>query len=100
MIGSQWLLGASEQWSLDWWIIGGGYGSATPTFEASASNVDLNAADQATMKKAIETDFTGFNYIGFSNPKVETNNHGFKVTLPNVPVVGFRGFGLCLGYKF
>lgn len=89
MLGSQWLLG--DKWTLDWWIIGAGFGSQEGVYEATG---DFSGQDQIDIKEEFETIETPGVDI-----EVETSNTATKVTLsPKFPAI--RGFGLCLGYRF
>jgi hypothetical protein len=89
MLGSQFLLG--EKWTLDWWIIGAGFGSQKGEYEATGIFSDQ---DQLDIKKEVES-------IDSDAVKVtaETSATSTKLTVePNFPA--FRGFGLCFGYRF
>ena len=88
MLGSQWLLG--EHVTLDWWIIGAGFGSATATVTGSGN---FDATQRADLTHEMET----FDVPGTVTATVTSNSISaeYKTGLP-----AFRGFGLCLGYKF
>ncbi len=89
MLGSQWLLG--DKWTLDWWIIGAGFGSQEGVYEGTG---DFSAQDQIDIQDEVESiDTPGVDV------EVETSSTTTKVTIsPKFPA--FRGFGLCLGYRF
>jgi hypothetical protein len=89
MFGSQWLLG--DKWTLDWWIAGAGFGKQEGTYDGEGT---FSAQDQQDIQDEIgQIDTPG------ADVKVETSSTLTKVTVsPNFPA--FRGFGLCVGYRF
>jgi hypothetical protein len=89
MFGAQWTLG--DNWVLDWWILGAGFGSQ----KASISGTGQFSADnQADIKESIaDIDMPGIDLTTTVTSSSVTVD--YKSTLP-----AFRGFGLCLGYRF
>lgn len=98
LIGAQWILG--KHVSLDWWIIGGGFGRARVVLEAASSSVNMSSKDQQEVKDQLESDFSGVQFLGYSAPQVETTNNSVKMTIKGLPMTSFRGLGLCLGIAF
>ena len=98
MIGSQWIIG--EHFSLDWWILGGGAGSAKVTAQAASSTANMSPQDQADLKKEIEGLYDEPNILNLSNPVVTTTATSFKMVFNGVPMRSIRGFGICLGFAF
>jgi hypothetical protein len=89
MLGSQFLLG--ENWTLDWWIIGAGFGSQKGEYTATGTFSDQDQQDIKTEVGTIDSDAI--------KVSVETSATSAKITMePKFPA--FRGFGLCLGYRF
>ncbi len=97
MIGSQWIIG--DHFSIDWWIIGAGFGKADLEMRADGQGFTLDQDAQDELKKQLEREFAAASFIG-SKPVVETTATSAKVTIPNLPMRSIRAFGLCLGYAF
>lgn len=90
MFGSQWNLG--EHMTLDWWILGFGFGSQKATIAGSGNFDPLEQQDLRNDIADIDNDVPGdLTYTVTSN----TISVSYKYSSPAV-----RGFGLCLGYKF
>ena len=89
MLGSQWLLG--EKWTLDWWIIGAGFGSQKGEYEGTGTFSNQDQTDIQNEVNSID--------LPVADVAVTTSSSSVKVTIePKYPA--FRGFGLCLGYRF
>ena len=89
MLGSQWLL--SDRMTLDWWILGAGFGSQKADYTGKG---DFDADDQQDIKDSFE-DIN----VGGIDASVVTSSTQIDVTVKNNwPAV--RAFGLCLGYRF
>ena len=89
MLGSQWLLG--DHFTLDWWIIGAGFGSLKGEYEGVGNFSD---DDQTDIDAEVNT-------IDVPGVDIEVTTSANKVNLtvePSIPAI--RGFGLCLGYRF
>ncbi len=90
MFGSQWLLG--EHMTLDWWILGVGFGSQKATI-AGTGNFDASEINDIKSDLAdMDEDFPGELEYTVSSNSVSV---AYKYGAPAI-----RGFGLCLGYKF
>jgi hypothetical protein len=90
MLGSQWLLG--EHMTLDWWILGVGFGSQEAEITALGDFSQIDIQDIKNELADIDEEIPGsMDYT------VTSNSVNIKYD-PEMP--GFRGFGLCLGYKF
>ncbi|MDF2157279.1 hypothetical protein [Algoriphagus sp. CAU 1675] len=88
MFGAQWKLGKSLY--LDWWIIGGSYGSSNGTISTVAS---LTQEEQDGLRNELNSlDIPVLEY------DVEVNSNGAKMTFDG-PFASLRG-GLSLGIKF
>lgn len=88
MVGSQWKLG--KQMYLDWWILGGGYGSSSGELTGTAQ---LSQSEQNDLRDDLESlDFP------FFNTDVEVNSNGVRVDFGG-PWMTLRG-GLALGIRF
>lgn len=97
MIGRQWIIG--KHFSLDWWIIGGGYGKAKYTYKWMSPEANLSPADQRKAEQAAEENFADFSALGYSGKATATNN-SVKMTVSGLPMMSIRFMGLCLGYAF
>lgn len=91
MIGSQFNLG--KMVTLDWFILGLQYGSTKVDLKVKNTE-PLSANDQADIKSSVE-DFT--DYFGNLNTVVGPNGGSVTGTLA---MLGFRGFGINIGFKF
>ncbi len=90
MFGAQWLLG--EHFTLDWWIIGAGFGSQKATISGSGNFDPSEQQDIRDNIAQLDKDFPGtLTYTVTSN----SLSVDYKYNLPAI-----RAFGLCLGYKF
>jgi hypothetical protein len=92
MIGAQWTL--SKNISLDWWILGGIYGSTKGDFTGYDDLSTMTPQEKIDLKRDIE-DVP----IPLSNINATIYNDRIDVTVTG-PYVGLRAFGLALGYKF
>lgn len=89
MMGSQFRL--SNRLYLDWWILGGSYGSAKGDLIAATS---LNTQEQQALRDALqdlEVPFTDITY------KVDANGATINTT---GSMAGVRGLGINLGIRF
>lgn len=94
MLGSQWFLGKKNNWVIDWWIVGGHYGSSDGNFEGISDRV-LSSQEQVELKEALEgIDLSVANF----ETTITTNARGAKMNLTG-PWVGLRS-GLSFGYRF
>jgi hypothetical protein len=98
MVGTQWTI--KKHWAIDWWIIGGFYGSQ---IDADFYGVDpiggLSTSDQADLENDIESvDIPGYTIDATVSP----NTTGPTQVWVNMkgPYYGIRGAGLCLAYRF
>lgn len=97
MIGNQWVMG--KHFTLDFWIIGFGYGSAKYTYSWTAENVVLNAKQQADVKELAEDELQGFSIFGLDG-SVQTTSNSVKMSVGGLPMYSLRFLGLCVGYAF
>ncbi|WP_313031979.1 DUF3575 domain-containing protein [Soonwooa sp.] len=92
MLGVQWLLGSQDNWVLDFWIVGGHYGSASG---------DLVGKTQYTLtpdqQKELQDELNDLQ-IPLVKHKTEINANGGTVKLDG-PWAGLRS-GLSFGYRF
>lgn len=94
MLGSQWSLGKNNNWVIDFWIIGGHYGTSDGNFEGISSRV-LTPDEQTQLQESLEDlDLSAANF----ETTVTTNTRGAKIALTG-PWVGLRS-GLSFGYRF
>lgn len=92
MIGSQWVFGKKQNWVIDWWIVGGHYGTSTGNINGVSSKT-LDLQDQ----EAINEDLNSFD-VPIIDYKAEVNSNGAKVKIDG-PWAGLRS-GLSFGYRF
>jgi hypothetical protein len=92
MIGAQWTL--SKNISLDWWILGGIYGSTKGDFTGYDDLSTMTTQEKIDLKRDIEDVPIPLSDI---NATIYNDRIDVKVT---GPYVGLRAFGLALGYKF
>jgi hypothetical protein len=93
MIGAQWRL--SNSLSLDWYIAGGHYSSSKVGFDNTFSPA-LSAADMADLKSTIDEVINGQSL----NATYTLTPTSLNLTTSSFGSIGFRGAGLCLGYRF
>jgi hypothetical protein len=97
MIGRQWIIG--DHFSLDWWIVGAGYGKAKYTYSWTVPGANLTPSQQDEIRGSLTDYFDGVSLFGF-NSTVETTPNSAKMTVTGLPMYSFRFMGLCLGYAF
>jgi len=97
MIGRQWIIG--KHFSLDWWIIGGGYGKAKYTYGWRAENASLTPQQQADVKEQAQANFDNFSILGLEG-EITTTPKSVTMTISGLPMYSVRFMGLCLGYAF
>lgn len=89
MAGSSWQL--SDKLYLDWWIAGGSFGRETGKFTTS---LQLSPDDQASLKKTLDS-------ISLSGITLESEvNSNSAIVKSSGIIIGVRGFGLNLGFRF
>lgn len=98
MLGSQWIIG--KHFSIDWWIIGGGYGLARFKMEAVTSGYTMDASEQAEVQASVEEEFDNSVIVFGRKAEVTTTSNSIKAVVRGVPMLSIRGFGLCLGFAF
>lgn len=94
MLGSQWFIGKKNNWVLDFWIIGGHYGTSEGNFDGISNRV-LTPEEQVKLKEALQD--IDLSVTNFENT-ITTNDRGAKMALTG-PWAGLRT-GLSLGYRF
>jgi hypothetical protein len=97
MIGQQWII--AKHFTIDWWIIGAGYGKAKYTYSWKVPGANLTDAQQADVKEQAESNFDSFSALGLTGT-VETTPNSAKTTVSGLRMVSIRFMGLCLGYSF
>lgn len=100
MIGSQWIIG--KHFSIDWWIIGGGYGKAKFRINAESTDGSINMSpqEQDNLKKDIKGNVAELGRFGNGDVTVETTPNSATATVKGLPMTSIRGFGLTLGFAF
>ncbi|MDF2450017.1 MAG: hypothetical protein K0R26_2521 [Bacteroidota bacterium] len=100
MIGSQWLIG--KHFSIDWWIIGGGYGKAKFNIHAVSTDGSINMSpqEQADLRRDIQDNIGELGSFGNGEVTIETTNNSATATVTGLPMTSIRGFGLTLGFSF
>lgn len=92
LLGNQWFLGKNKNWVIDFWILGGHYGTSKGTLNGN-SDRKLSSQEQAELKKEIDgQDIPLIKYT------TTTNENGIIVNLDG-PWAGLRS-GLSFGYRF
>ena len=92
MIGSQWVFGKKQNWVIDWWIVGGHYGTSSGNINGVSSQ-PLDLEDQQEINENLnDLDIPIIEY------KAEVNSNGAKVKIDG-PWAGLRS-GLSFGYRF
>lgn len=92
MLGTQWFLGANENWVLDFWIVGAHYGKGKGDFRGNSSR-PLSLEEQQELSQELKNlDIPVVEY------DVITDSNGATVVL-NGPWAGLRS-GLSFGYRF
>jgi hypothetical protein len=94
MLGAQWFIGKKNHWIIDYWIIGGHFGTADGNFDGISDRV-LTPEEQVELKEALEG--IDLSVANFDNT-ITTNDRGAKMVLSG-PWVGLRA-GLSFGYRF
>ncbi|MBC7696296.1 MAG: DUF3575 domain-containing protein [Burkholderiales bacterium] len=100
MIGSQWIIG--KHFSIDWWILGGGYGKAKFMINSESADGSLNMSpqEQENLKNDIRTNIGELGSFGSGEVTVETTSNSATATVKGLPMTSIRGFGLVLGFAF
>lgn len=100
MLGSQWMIG--KHFSIDWWIVGGGYGQAK--FRIHAESTDpgfyLTPQEQEDLKQDVRENTSELGTFGNGEITVETTSNSATTTVTGLPMISLRGFGLTLGFSF
>jgi hypothetical protein len=96
MIGKQWVI--AKYLTIDWWIVGGGYGKAKYTYKWEVDGISLTPEQQVFVKEQAEQNFSSFTMFGI-NPTVETtSNSAFMSAM--LPMFSLRFMGICVGFAF
>ncbi len=100
MLGSQWLIG--KHFSIDWWIVGGGYGKAKFKIfaESTDGSINLSPQEQEDLKADIKENTSELGSFGNGEVTVETTSNSATATVTGLPMISLRGFGLTLGFTF
>lgn len=106
MLGNQWLIG--DHFTIDWWIVGGGYGNST--FDVSgttASGVSLTSQQQDYFADEIESTLTtvldDIPSAIKGNAKVSettVSNNSIASGIENLQMISLRGLGFSIGFRF
>jgi hypothetical protein len=97
MIGRQWIIG--KHFSLDWWIVGAGYGKAKYNYTWDDPTANLTAKQQADIANNAKDYLNSISLFG-SSVDVNTTSHSASISVSGLPMYSFRFMGLCLGYAF
>lgn len=97
MIGRQWIIG--KHFTIDWWIVGAGYGKAKYTYGWVSRGQNLSPEEQQDVREAAEVVFKDISAFGL-NGSVETTRNSATMNVRGVPMFSLRFMGLCLGYAF
>lgn len=92
MVGAQWFLGKSQNWVLDWWMVGAHYGKGKGDFRGDSSR-PLSPIEQQELKK--ELDNLDIPFVKYSTT---TDANGATINVDG-PWAGLRS-GVSLGYRF
>lgn len=92
MLGVQWFLGKTDNWILDFWIVGAHYGKGKGDFRGNSSR-PLTPEEQAELKEEINN----LN-IPFVEYTTTTDANGANINVDG-PWAGIRS-GLSFGYRF
>lgn len=98
MIGAQWII--KNRVSIDWWILGGHYGSSSPSISFSnplISQISANPTAVQAFKDQIESISKS---LPMGKMQGDMNGSTATATITGLPFVGIRAFGLTLGYAF
>ena len=100
MLGSQWMIG--KHFSIDWWIVGGGYGKASFKIfaEDADGTINMSPQEQEDLKQDIKENTGELGSFGDGEIKVETTSNSATTTVSGLPMISLRGFGLTLGFSF
>jgi hypothetical protein len=98
MIGSQWIIG--KHFSIDWWILGGGYGKARFSMEAVGHGISMDADEQKEVQTSVQKEFDDSAIVFGNKVEVTTTSSSVMATVKGLPMLSVRGFGLCLGFAF
>ena len=94
MIGAQWLI--ARRITLDWYILGGHYGSIKGDASGTADLSSMSSAD----KEGVKEDLEGLISIGDKKFVTATvTNQGVQARIDG-PMVGLRGAGINIGIAF
>jgi hypothetical protein len=89
MIGSSWHI--SDKLYIDWWIAGASIGGENGKYTAS---LQLSSQDQASLKKTLDS-------ISLSGITLQSEvNADSAIIRSSGTMLGLRGFGLNLGFRF
>ncbi|MES2567429.1 MAG: DUF3575 domain-containing protein [Bacteroidota bacterium] len=100
MIGSQWVIG--KHFTIDWWILGGGYGKAKFKINAESTDgsINMSPSEQEDLKNNIRDNIGELGSFGNGEITVETTSNSATATVKGLPMTSLRGFGLTLGFAF
>lgn len=91
MIGAQWLI--NDKFSIDWWILGGHYGTATASLRGENKEGTWSQSDQDAIEAELKSQEVPFGSTSYSVTEKEARLNW------NMPFLGLRP-GLCIGYAF
>lgn len=97
MIGRQWIIG--KHFSIDWWIVGAGYGKAKYTYTWQDPGANLSADQQDQVKQGAQQNFNNFSAFGLTT-SAQTTNNSVTMAVSGLPMLSIRFMGLCVGYAF
>ena len=100
MLGSQWIIG--KNFSIDWWILGGGAGSSKIDIRAkeTTGNLHMTAQEQLNLNNDINTNLVELGRFSNGAVDISVTDNSFRAVIKGIPMTSFRGFGLNLGFAF
>jgi len=98
MLGYQWII--AKHVSLDFWILGGGFGQAKFNLTANSQGVSLSPDQQNQVKQAVYDEMLQAKFLNASDPVITTTDHSVQASMSGLPMASLRGLGLCLGIAF
>jgi hypothetical protein len=98
MVGAQWRI--TQNLYFDWWIVGGGGGTASFVLDSQLSGATLSQANQDEVKKSLEENFGLLSSIVGGKPTVTVTSTSAKAELSGLPNSSLRLMGFCFGFAF
>jgi hypothetical protein len=99
-IGYQWLIG--KHFSIDWQMVGIGYGLARITGGFSSPDANLSTLEQEVLQTEYSKSFSSFlgRSFGFKGIGIQTTSNSLSVSVGNISIYSFKFMQLGLGFVF